>query len=71
MSRSPAPRRLRVNGEVLVLLPEKEYESLLATRRQVGAGSARMRALQQALTDALARLAASEGGGRAAGEEAT
>ncbi|MFG3224671.1 hypothetical protein ACGF07_07820 [Kitasatospora sp. NPDC048194] len=60
MSKRPAPRRVRINGEALVVLSEREYESLLATRRQVGASNARLRALQHALTEALARLAASD-----------
>ncbi|MFJ5925654.1 hypothetical protein ACIQF6_23900 [Kitasatospora sp. NPDC092948] len=68
MGRRPLPHRIRVDGEVLVVISEKEYESLLATRRQVGAGGARIRVLQQALADALARLALAEGGTATEGE---
>ncbi|WP_282204582.1 hypothetical protein [Kitasatospora fiedleri] len=69
MSRRPLPRRVRIDGEVLVVISEKEYEGLLATRRQVGAIGARTRVLQQALADALARLALAEGGGGAPDRE--
>ncbi|MGW4811202.1 hypothetical protein ACWEPB_06045 [Kitasatospora cineracea] len=51
-------RRIRVGEEVLVVLPERESESPLANRRQVGACSARARALQHALAEAPSEPAA-------------
>ncbi|PJN25657.1 hypothetical protein [Kitasatospora sp. CB02891] len=58
-------QRIRIGEEVLVVLPEREYEALLANRRQVGGCTARVRALQHALAEALSRLAAAEGAGAA------
>ncbi|MFJ2775431.1 MULTISPECIES: hypothetical protein [unclassified Kitasatospora] len=60
MGRKFEARRIRVDGQVMIAIPEKEYAILLAGRRQVGAQGARIRVLQHALGHALARLAAAQ-----------
>ncbi|MFJ8043565.1 hypothetical protein ACIRBX_24005 [Kitasatospora sp. NPDC096147] len=54
MAKKSEPLRIRVDGQVLVAVPEREYTALLVSRRQAGALAARVRMLQQALTEALA-----------------
>ncbi|MFK0100713.1 hypothetical protein [Streptomyces sp. NPDC091040] len=45
MSRRPQPLRIVLEGVESVALSVEEYEQLLASRRQVGGQSARLRAL--------------------------
>jgi CRP-like cAMP-binding protein len=49
MPRRPQPSRITVGGVEAVALPVAEYEQLLASRRQVGGQSARIRALSERL----------------------
>ncbi|MEI5103528.1 hypothetical protein RB200_39720 [Streptomyces sp. PmtG] len=45
------PRQVVVDGTSMVAVPVKEFESLLATRRQLGSQTARMRMLRDTLVD--------------------
>ncbi|GAA2658278.1 hypothetical protein [Streptomyces lunalinharesii] len=47
MARHRPPRRITLGGRTAVALPLEEYEQLLASRRQVGGQSARLRVLAQ------------------------
>ncbi|MET9253930.1 hypothetical protein [Streptomyces sp. NPDC003717] len=47
MARRPEPPRITVDGQDVVALTVEEYERLLASRRQTGAQSARVRALTE------------------------
>ncbi|MCF2130935.1 hypothetical protein L1I79_31595 [Strepomyces sp. STD 3.1] len=49
MPRRPQPSRITVGGVETVALPVAEYEQLLASRRQMGGQSARIRALSERL----------------------
>ncbi|MEU6289349.1 hypothetical protein [Streptomyces sp. NPDC046988] len=49
MPRRPQPSRITVGGVEAVALPVAEYEQLLASRRQMGGQSARIRALSDRL----------------------
>lgn len=49
MPRRPQPSRITVGGVEAVALPVAEYEQLLASRRQMGGQSARIRALSEKL----------------------
>ncbi|MFF9718709.1 hypothetical protein ACF1DW_24450 [Streptomyces sp. NPDC014603] len=45
------PHHIVVDGRPMVAVPAKDFESLLAMRRQLGSQSARMRVLRDALVD--------------------
>ncbi|MEU8632750.1 hypothetical protein AB0C38_11315 [Amycolatopsis sp. NPDC048633] len=45
----PKPRRIRVDGDELVVLTGRAYENLASHRRQAGAQGARIRALRTQL----------------------
>ncbi|WJV50976.1 hypothetical protein [Streptomyces flavofungini] len=45
------PRRVVVDGQPMIAVSEKELESLLATRRQLGSQTTRMRMLRDTLLD--------------------
>ncbi|MFJ8862328.1 hypothetical protein ACIRD8_28350 [Streptomyces sp. NPDC102451] len=45
MTRRPQPRRITLGGREAVALTLQEYERLLASRRQIGGQSARVRVL--------------------------
>ncbi|NEA15380.1 hypothetical protein [Streptomyces halstedii] len=45
------PRKVVVDGEPMVAVSEKEYENLLAMRRQLGSQTARLRMLRDTLID--------------------
>jgi hypothetical protein len=45
----PKPRRIRVDGDELVVLTGQVYENLASQRRQLGAQSTRIRALRTQL----------------------
>ncbi|MEU8032264.1 hypothetical protein [Streptomyces sp. NPDC049099] len=47
MARAPQPRRITVGGRDAVALTPREYEQLVASRRQIGGQSARVRVLAQ------------------------
>ncbi|MET8981823.1 hypothetical protein ABZX85_40145 [Streptomyces sp. NPDC004539] len=47
MARSPQPRRITLGGREAVALTVEEYERLVASRRQIGGQSARVRVLAQ------------------------
>ncbi|QWB21242.1 MULTISPECIES: hypothetical protein [Streptomyces] len=47
MARQPQPRRITLGGREAVALTLEEYEQLIASRRQIGGQSARVRALGQ------------------------
>jgi len=47
VARSPQPRRITLGGREAVALTVEEYERLVASRRQIGGQSARVRALAQ------------------------
>ncbi|WP_031170424.1 hypothetical protein [Streptomyces durhamensis] len=47
MARPPQPRRITLGGREAVALTLREYEQLVASRRQVGGQSARVRVLAQ------------------------
>ena len=47
MASGTEPRRVVVDGVDMVLLEVREYERLLAARRQAGAQAARIRSLRQ------------------------
>ncbi|GAB7102080.1 hypothetical protein JCM4814A_88120 [Streptomyces phaeofaciens JCM 4814] len=47
MSRQPQPRRITLGGREAVALTLEEYERLIASRRQIGGQSARVRVLGQ------------------------
>ncbi|MFI9373481.1 hypothetical protein [Streptomyces parvulus] len=49
MPRRPQPSHITVGGMEAVALPVAEYEQLLASRRQMGGQSARIRALSDRL----------------------
>ncbi|MFC1406062.1 MULTISPECIES: hypothetical protein [Streptacidiphilus] len=49
MSRQPEPERIFRDGEELVLLTVEQYESLRASRRQIGGQANRVRRLRQDL----------------------
>ncbi|MFI7351582.1 hypothetical protein ACIBSR_35665 [Streptomyces sp. NPDC049936] len=49
MPKRPQPSRISVGGMEAVALPVAEYEQLLASRRQMGGQSARIRALSERL----------------------
>ncbi|MGW1894125.1 hypothetical protein ACWCP6_28330 [Streptomyces sp. NPDC002004] len=45
MARHPQPRRITLGGREAVALTPEEYEQLIASRRQIGGQSARVRVL--------------------------
>ncbi|GHE08742.1 hypothetical protein [Streptomyces alanosinicus] len=47
MARPPQPRRITLGGREAVALTLQEYEQLIASRRQIGGQSARVRVLAQ------------------------
>ncbi|MEU5043113.1 hypothetical protein [Streptomyces griseorubiginosus] len=47
MPRRPQPRHITLGGREAVALPLEEYEQLIASRRQIGGQSARVRVLAQ------------------------
>ncbi|MFH0515618.1 hypothetical protein ACHBTE_00335 [Streptomyces sp. M41] len=47
MAGHPQPRRITLGGQEAVALTVREYEQLIASRRQIGGQSARMRALSE------------------------
>ncbi|WP_405592039.1 hypothetical protein [Streptomyces sp. NBC_01092] len=47
MARHPQPRRITLGGHEAVALTVEEYEQLMASRRQIGGQSARVRVLGQ------------------------
>ncbi|WP_085209824.1 hypothetical protein [Streptomyces sp. Amel2xC10] len=47
MARHPQPRRITLGGREAVALTVEEYEALIASRRQIGGQSARVRVLGQ------------------------
>lgn len=47
MARSPQPRHITLGGREAVALTLQEYEQLIASRRQIGGQSARVRVLAQ------------------------
>ncbi|MFF8732342.1 hypothetical protein ACF073_38650 [Streptomyces sp. NPDC015171] len=47
MARTPQPRRITLGGREAVALTVAEYEQLVASRRQIGGQSARVRVLAQ------------------------
>ena len=47
MTRRPPPRRITLGGREAVALTLEEYEQLIASRRQIGGQSARVRVLGQ------------------------
>ncbi|MFE4969367.1 hypothetical protein [Streptomyces sp. NPDC056660] len=47
MARHPQPRRITLGGHEAVALTVREYEQLIASRRQIGGQSARVRVLAQ------------------------
>ncbi|MFG2140995.1 hypothetical protein [Streptomyces sp. NPDC048650] len=47
MARHPQPRRITLGGREAVALTLQEYEQLIASRRQIGGQSARIRVLAQ------------------------
>ncbi|MFC5213198.1 hypothetical protein [Streptomyces coerulescens] len=47
MARHPQPRRITLGGREAVALTVEEYEQLIASRRQIGGQSARVRVLGQ------------------------
>ncbi|MEU4148037.1 hypothetical protein [Streptomyces parvulus] len=47
MTKRPQPSRITIGGREAVALPVAEYEQLLASRRQMGGQSARIRALSE------------------------
>lgn len=47
MARHPQPRRITLGGREAVALTVEEYEQLIASRRQIGGQSARVRVLAQ------------------------
>ncbi|KUN02876.1 hypothetical protein AQI95_25450 [Streptomyces yokosukanensis] len=47
MARPPQPRRITLGGRDAVALTPQEYEQLIASRRQIGGQSARVRVLAQ------------------------
>ncbi|MFE5814382.1 hypothetical protein ACFQ6S_13400 [Streptomyces sp. NPDC056479] len=47
MARHPQPRRITLGGREAVALTVEEYEQLMASRRQIGGQSARVRVLGQ------------------------
>ncbi|MFF4705620.1 hypothetical protein ACWC4D_22610 [Streptomyces sp. NPDC001288] len=49
MARHPQPRRITLGGHEAVALTVREYEQLMASRRQIGGQSARVRVLAQQL----------------------
>ncbi|MFG2797898.1 hypothetical protein [Streptomyces pseudovenezuelae] len=47
MARRPQPRHITLGGREAVALTMEEYEQLIASRRQIGGQSARVRVLAQ------------------------
>ncbi|WP_105967911.1 hypothetical protein [Streptomyces geranii] len=47
MAGGPQPRRITLGGHEAVALTVREYEQLIASRRQIGGQSARVRVLAQ------------------------
>ncbi|GGX35634.1 hypothetical protein [Streptomyces noursei] len=47
MARTPQPRHITLGGRAAVALTLEEYERLIASRRQIGGQSARVRVLAQ------------------------
>ncbi|CAM5602700.1 hypothetical protein ACIPPN_30515 [Streptomyces diastaticus] len=45
------PRQVVVDGKPMIAMPEKQFESLLAMRRQLGSQTAKLRMLRDTLTD--------------------
>ncbi|MFE9287935.1 hypothetical protein [Streptomyces olivaceus] len=45
------PQQVVVDGKPMIAIPEKQYESLLAMRRQLGSQTAKLRMLRDTLTD--------------------
>ncbi|RMB79378.1 hypothetical protein [Streptomyces shenzhenensis] len=45
------PRQVIVDGKPMIAMSEKEFESLLATRRQLGSQTAKMRMLRDTLVE--------------------
>ncbi|WP_030420346.1 hypothetical protein [Streptomyces sp. NRRL F-5065] len=45
------PRQVVVDGKPMIAVPEKQFESLLAMRRQLGSQTAKLRMLRDTLTD--------------------
>lgn len=52
MTGRPQPRRITLGGREAVALTPQEYERLLASRRQIGGQSARVRALGRQMRQA-------------------
>ncbi|MGP3684297.1 hypothetical protein ACTVZO_06220 [Streptomyces sp. IBSNAI002] len=53
MAGGPVPRAVQVDGRPMVAVTEREYEGLIAARRQLGAQVARLRTTKSALADIL------------------
>lgn len=73
MPRRPQPRHITLGGREAVALPLEEYEQLIASRRQIGGQSARVRVLaaqakrtEQLLCDLERLIAVPEDGGTVA-----
>ncbi|WP_018564515.1 hypothetical protein [Streptomyces sp. PsTaAH-124] len=47
MARAPRPRHITLGGRAAVALTVEEYDQLIASRRQIGGQSARVRVLAQ------------------------
>ncbi|MER6031369.1 hypothetical protein [Streptomyces sp. NPDC001851] len=47
MARAPQPRHITLGGREAVALTREEYDQLIASRRQIGGQSARVRVLAQ------------------------
>ncbi|MFI2758416.1 hypothetical protein ACH5A3_06010 [Streptomyces echinatus] len=47
MARTPQPRHITLGGREAVALTREEYDQLIASRRQIGGQSARVRVLAQ------------------------
>ena len=45
------PQQVVVDGKPMIAIPEKQFESLLAMRRQLGSQTAKLRMLRDTLTD--------------------
>ncbi|WP_333742891.1 hypothetical protein [Streptomyces ardesiacus] len=45
------PRQVVVDGKPMIAMPEKQFESLMAMRRQLGSQTAKLRMLRDTLTD--------------------
>ncbi|MFD4242382.1 hypothetical protein ACFWP3_12410 [Streptomyces sp. NPDC058525] len=53
MAGKPVPRAVEVDGYPMVAVTAREYEGLIAARRQLGAQVARLRTTKSALVDIL------------------